>query len=103
MLRKRYVRECVYFCSFALHQFLLLTLNTYDKEGNVMNLTRFGATGTTTFGIIDNLSMNCSGNQLVKAEDSGGAVSLSSSMDFKNRAHSPVEYYYDANGNLTKD
>ncbi len=68
-----------------------------------MNLTRLGAMGTTTFGIIDNLSMNCSGNQLVKAEDSGETVSLSASMDFKDGAHSPVEYYYDTNGNLTKD
>ena len=34
-----------------------------------------------------------SGSQLAKAEDSRKAVSLSASM----------EYYYDANGNLTKD
>jgi len=46
--------------------------------------------------------MNYSGNQLVKAEDSGEAFSLSASMDFKDGAHSPVEYYYDVNENLIK-
>jgi len=69
----------------------------------VTNLIRRGATGTATFGIIDNLSVSYSGNQLVKAEDSGETVSLSASMDFKDGAHSPAEYYYDTNGNLAKD
>jgi len=69
----------------------------------VTNLIRRGATGTTTFGIIDNLSVSYSGNQLVKAEDSGETVSLSASMDFKDGAHSPAEYYYDTNGNLAKN
>jgi hypothetical protein len=49
------------------------------------------------------LKMSYNGNQLIKADDSGESVSLSSSMDFKDGANASVEYFYDANGNLTKD
>jgi len=79
------------------------TSYVYDKVGNITSLIRHGATGTTTFGTIDNLTMSYNGNQLIKADDSGESVSLSSSMDFKDGANASVEYFYDANGNLTKD
>ncbi len=64
---------------------------------------RKGQTGTTTCRDIDKLTMAYAGNQLVKAEDSGTTVSLSSSMDFKNNSNVVKEYGYDANGNLTQD
>ena len=64
---------------------------------------RKGQTGTTTCRDIDKLTMAYAGNQLVKAEDSGTTVSLSSSMDFKNNSNATREYSYDANGNLTQD
>ena len=64
---------------------------------------RKGQTGTTTCRDIDKLTMAYAGNQLVKAEDSGTTVSLSSSMDFKNNSNVAKEYSYDANGNLTQD
>ncbi len=75
----------------------------YDKHGNMTSLLRNGRTGTTTFGTIDNLSMSYAGNQLVKADDAGTNVTLSASMDFKNNSNAAKEYYYDLNGNLTRD
>uniref|UniRef100_UPI0025B88BA8 RHS repeat domain-containing protein n=1 Tax=Bacteroides sp. UBA939 TaxID=1946092 RepID=UPI0025B88BA8 len=79
------------------------TTYTYDKHGNMTGLTRRGNTGTSTYGIIDNLTMTYAGNQLIKAEDSGASVSLSASMDFKNGSNTAREYYYNRNGNLIKD
>ncbi len=79
------------------------TSYAYDKQGNMTALTRGGNTGTSTYGTIDNLAMTYTGNQLIKAEDSGASVSLSASMDFKNNSNAAREYFYDVNGNLTKD
>ncbi|WP_291530043.1 DUF6443 domain-containing protein, partial [Bacteroides sp. UBA939] len=79
------------------------TSYTYDKHGNMTSLTRRGNTGTSTYGIIDNLTMTYSGNQLIKVEDTGASVSMSASMDFKNGSTSAKEYEYDANGNMNKD
>jgi len=79
------------------------TSYAYDKHGNMTNLIRNGRTGTSTFGTIDNLSMSYTGNQLIKADDAGTSVTLSASMDFKNNSTVAKEYFYDLNGNLTKD
>ena len=79
------------------------TSYAYDKHGNMTQLSRRGNTGTTTYGLIDNLSMTYAGNQLVKTEDTGSSVTLSRSMDFKNNANLATEYLYDKNGNLIKD
>ncbi|WP_291528811.1 DUF6443 domain-containing protein [Bacteroides sp. UBA939] len=79
------------------------TSYTYDKQGNIKTLTRRGNTGTSTYGVIDNLTMTYSGNQLTKAEDTVTGVSLSASMDFRNNTNVAQEYVYDKNGNLTKD
>ncbi|WP_277639211.1 RHS repeat domain-containing protein [Bacteroides graminisolvens] len=79
------------------------TSYAYDKHGNMTLLSRRGNTGTTTYGLIDNLSMTYAGNQLVKTEDTGSSVTLTQSMDFKNNANLATEYLYDKNGNLIKD
>ena len=79
------------------------TSYAYDKHGNMTLLSRRGNTGTTTYGLIDNLSMTYAGNQLVKTEDTGSSVTLSQSMDFKNNANLATEYLYYKNGNLIKD
>ena len=79
------------------------TSYAYDKHGNMTQLSRRGNTGTTTYGLIDNLSMTYAGNQLVKTEDTGSSVTLSQSMDFKNNVNLATEYLYDKNGNLIKD
>lgn len=81
----------------------VIALYVYDKHGNITNLIRNGRTGTSTFGTIDNLSMSYAGNQLIKADDAGINVILSASMDFKNNSTAAKEYFYDSNGNLTRD
>ena len=75
----------------------------YDKHGNMLNLQRHGNIGTTTYGVIDDLTLSYDGNQLVSVEDKGTNPSLSMSMDFKDGAHESVEYSYDTNGNMVKD
>ena len=79
------------------------TVYSYDKHGNIKTLERRGYTGTNTFGVIDNLIMSYTGNQLTKVEDTGVIPNLSTSADFRNGSRAAVEYTYDANGNMTKD
>lgn len=79
------------------------TTYSYDKHGNINSLSRRGNVGTTTYGVIDNLTLSYQGNQLLKVEDAATSPSLSMSMDFKDGAHQNIEYTYDKNGNLTKD
>ena len=47
--------------------------------------------------------MTYDGNQLKTVNDTGVSVSLSQSMDFKNGVNAATEYFYDRNGNMTKD
>lgn len=79
------------------------TSYSYDKHGNMLFLARYGNIGTTTYGMIDSLSLTYQGNQLMKVEDKGANPSLSMSMDFKDGVHEIVEYSYDQNGNQVED
>jgi len=79
------------------------TSYTYDKQGNIKTLQRYGKTGTNTYGLIDNLTLSHSGNQLLKVEDTAANNSLAESADFKNYANKPVEYTYNDNGAMTQD
>ena len=67
------------------------TTYTYDKHGNMTTLVRYGNTGATASGIIDNLAMTYNGNQLIGVSDTGITPTLSSSVDFQNRA---VDWVY---------
>ena len=53
----------------------------YDPHGNMTAIQRFGRTGAGIFGLINNLTMNYNGNQLIKEED---AVSTSNFFDQDN-------------------
>jgi RHS repeat-associated protein len=75
----------------------------YDKHGNITSLQRHGATSSiVNFGVIDNLSMDYTGNQLKQVSDAG-VVALNNPYDFKDYANETVEYEYNANGAMTKD
>ncbi len=76
---------------------------TYDKQGNATNIVRYGYTGTTTYGIIDNLILTYTGNQLLTVKDTGVVPTLSSSADFRDGATTNKEYSFDLNGNMTED
>ena len=71
-------------------------MTSYDKNGNILGLHRYGQTGASSYGLIDNLTFTLDGNQLNRVDD---AVTASA----YNAVKQANEYTYDANGNLTKD
>ncbi len=80
------------------------TTYSYDKLGNITRLTRNGNTGTSTYGMIDNLTLDYNGNQLLRVTDTGVIPSLSNSADFRKISTAAgTTYAYDANGNLKRD
>lgn len=79
------------------------TSYSYDKQGNMLKMTRHGNIGTNDYGEIDDLTLSYNGNQLVSVEDNGTNSTLSTSMDFKDSSHTATEYGYDGNGNMVKD
>ena len=72
----------------------------YDKNGNILGLKRFGRISDSTYGLIDNLSMNYEGNQLKKVKDSAISNAYADDFEFKSKNEKSVEYIYDVNGNL---
>lgn len=75
----------------------------YDKHGNITHMERYGQTGSDSYGLIDDLYMFYNGNQLESVEDSAVASAYNNGFEFKDGNSSEVEYFYDLNGNLTKD
>lgn len=74
---------------------------SYDKNGNILTLTRKGHTnaGATSFGTMDNLVYTYdSGNKLTKVLDNGNDT-----YGFADGANTSTEYTYDANGNMLTD
>ena len=72
---------------------------SYDKNGNILNLTRKGFTGSS-FSEIDDLNYSYSGNKLNKIDD---AVSGNqNTKDFRDSV-SVIDYTYWPNGNLKSD
>jgi RHS repeat-associated protein len=80
------------------------TSYSYDKHGNMLTLTRRGNVNSSALnGMVDNLTMVYTGNQLTKATDTGENVAMSGSMDFKDYSNVAIEYIYNRNGAMTKD
>lgn len=75
----------------------------YDKNGNILGLKRYGQTGASSYGLIDNLSLTLNGNQLKAVNDAVTTSAYSNGFEFKDGAKVTTEYTYDTNGNLTKD
>ena len=75
----------------------------YDKNGNILGLKRYGQTGTSTYGLFDNLTMTLSGNQLKSVDDVATFSAYNDGFEFRNGITSSQEYDYDKNGNLTQD
>jgi len=75
----------------------------YDNQGNIIKLQRGGKTIVTAEGLVDNLTITYTGNQLLKAEDAVTNISIAGSMDFKDYSHTEKEYTYNDNGAMTKD
>lgn len=75
----------------------------YDKNGNITGLLRYGKTGASTYGLIDNLNLTYEGNQLKSVYDNVTNSVYGNGMEFKDGVDATIEYKYDGNGNLTKD
>ena len=75
----------------------------YDKNGNIKSLQRYGQTGASAYGLIDNLTFTLNGNQLSRVEDAVSTAAYGTNTAFVNGASAAGEYAYDVNGNLTKD
>ena len=75
----------------------------YDKNGNILALQRYGQTGTSSYGLIDNLTFTLDGNQLNRVDDAVTSSAYNNGFEFKDAVKQANEYAYDANGNLTKD
>lgn len=78
-----------------------LTGISYDKNGNILSLSRNGHLNETftSFGTMDDLVYSYdAGNKLTKVLDNGHDA-----FGFKDRVDETVEYTYDANGNMLTD
>jgi hypothetical protein len=73
---------------------------TYDKNGNILTLNRYGrySSGTVLF---DQLSYQYSGNRLMRVVDANTGNNCAG--EFRNTAAPGLQNAYDANGNLTLD
>ena len=75
----------------------------YDKNGNILGLKRYGQTSANGYGLVDNLAITLNGNQLKRVDDSVSGSAFGDNFDFKDGVKQNTEYFYDANGNLSKD
>lgn len=78
-------------------------VTSYDKNGNIKGLQRYGQLSSTAYGLIDNLTYTMNGNRLSRADDAVAASAYGGGFEFKDGVKQANEYAYDANGNLTKD
>ena len=78
-------------------------VTSYDKNGNILGLKRYGQFSANSYGLIEHLSFTLKGNQLKNVADAATVSTWYNGFDFKDDANLSVEYSYDANGNLTKD
>ncbi|MDR1003802.1 MAG: DUF6443 domain-containing protein [Prevotellaceae bacterium] len=81
------------------------TSYTYDKHGNMLTLNRKGNIGQSSYGVVDNLTMNYTGNQLTTVSETASVpgIGQNQSNDFRTNSLTGTRYAYDANGNRTKD
>jgi len=79
---------------------------TYDQNGNILTMNRYGKLPNNSFDKIDQLTYNYANNgksnQLIKVDDQNNTNQQALGFSDKG-SFNPTEYYYDPNGNLTKD
>ena len=76
---------------------------TYGRMGNLLTLSRSGLCDNGVYGPIDNLSFEYFGNQLIKVDDAVSGPTYTGAFHFRDGSDESQEYFYDENGNLTKD
>ena len=78
-------------------------VTAYDLNGNIKGLQRYGQTGASTYGLLDNLTYTLDGNQVTRVDDASTATAYNNGFAFKDAVKQANEYTYDKNGNLTQD
>ncbi|MDH6311934.1 RHS repeat-associated protein [Parabacteroides sp. PFB2-10] len=79
------------------------TSYTYDKNGNMATIQRYGRKAYQTYGLIDQITTVRDGNRIVKATDGVANFPDSQSQDFKDYVNKTTEYTYNQNGAMTQD
>ncbi len=78
------------------------TAYTYDANGNIEKLLRYGKLGgSNDYDLIDSLRYTYTGNQLKSVTDAMGSAQNNGFSD--NGQFGSSEYFYDANGNMQRD
>lgn len=75
----------------------------YDMNGNITALQRHGLRQDGTYGLIDNLKVSLSGNQLSSVTDAAGTIIREGALDFSTDQDGKALYRYNASGALTGD
>ena len=78
-------------------------VTAYDKNSNILGLSRYGQTGAGSFGLIDSLTYSLQGNRIMRVDDAATASVYGGGFEFQDAVKQDNEYVYDANGNLAKD
>lgn len=76
---------------------------TYDLNGNISALTRYGLRDDGSYSAIDNLTYLYNGNQLMRVSDSIFGPFYNGAFHFSDKNSLGNDYEYDENGNMTKD
>ena len=81
------------------------SLQSYDLNGNILQFKRWGMTGESTFGIVDDVSQQYDGNLLYSSNDLIANMSGHSEVynRFSDNGSVECDYVYDANGNMIAD
>ena len=80
------------------------TRYTYDLMGNMLTLQRNGLHDDGVFSLIDNLTFEYEGNQVIKVTDAEpDGPYYKDAWHYRDGADAEIEREYDGNGNLTKD
>ena len=76
---------------------------SYDAMGNMLRLTRNSAFADGGFEPNDDVTFSYHGNQLIKSDNAIVGSCEHGSFHVSDKVNMETEYFYDANGNMTKD
>ena len=81
------------------------SLLTYDRNGNILQFKRWGMTGDSTFGLVDDVCQQYDGNLLYSSNDLIADMSGQTGVynRFSDNRSVECDYVYDANGNMIAD
>ena len=103
------LKDAVYKEGSSVNNHYTEKVTGYDRNGNITTLQRYGRTGASSWGVVDNLTLTRTGNQLTSVSDSGRGISsvtwneidLPQTVTFSNG--SSINYYYAADGTKLRE